>query len=140
MWSPVLLILLAECLMPAIANGDGRTPIDAALAAKLPAPGTVVPGAIAWTTDGRAVTYLKAEGNTLARALWKADRDGDAPPAVIARAPGDPEGEALSREEELRRERQRLTATGLAQVVPDARDEADRLRRSALWGSPRSQE
>lgn len=33
-----------------------------------------------------------------------------------------------------------LSGTGLAQVVPDAREEADRLRRSALWGSQRSQE
>lgn len=33
-----------------------------------------------------------------------------------------------------------LSGTGLAQVVPDAREETDRLRRSALWGSPRSQE
>lgn len=33
-----------------------------------------------------------------------------------------------------------LSGTGLAQVVPDAREEADRLRRSALWGPRRSQE
>ncbi|WDG18482.1 protoporphyrinogen oxidase [Microbacterium sp. Clip185] len=33
-----------------------------------------------------------------------------------------------------------LSGTGLAQVVPDAREETDRLRRSALWGSQRSQE
>ncbi|GAA2590476.1 protoporphyrinogen oxidase [Microbacterium binotii] len=33
-----------------------------------------------------------------------------------------------------------LSGTGLAQVVPDAREETDRLRRSALWGAPRSQE
>lgn len=33
-----------------------------------------------------------------------------------------------------------LSGTGLAQVVPDAREEADRLRRSALWGPRHSQE
>ncbi|MEV7694585.1 FAD-dependent oxidoreductase [Microbacterium sp. NPDC089189] len=33
-----------------------------------------------------------------------------------------------------------LSGTGLAQVVPDARDEAERLRRSVLWGRVGSQE
>lgn len=33
-----------------------------------------------------------------------------------------------------------LSGTGLAQVVPDAREEAERVRRSALWGRVGSQE
>jgi oxygen-dependent protoporphyrinogen oxidase len=33
-----------------------------------------------------------------------------------------------------------LSGTGLAQVIPDAREETDRLRRSALWGPQHSQE
>ncbi|MFO0958133.1 MAG: DPP IV N-terminal domain-containing protein [Isosphaeraceae bacterium] len=88
-------------------------PIDSAAAARQPAPGTVTPASIAYTADGRGVTFLKAEGATAGRALWKLDLAGGEP-KVIARAPGP---EVLSREEELRRERQRLTATGLAQVV-----------------------
>jgi dipeptidyl-peptidase-4 len=95
-----------------------RQPVDAAMVAQLPYPGTVVPGAFAFTPDGRAVTYLKAEGASLSRVLWKAPLDAAGEPKVIARPPGsgDVEGK-LSREEALRRERQRLTATGISQVI-----------------------
>ena len=65
----------------------GRREIDAATVARLPAPGTVVPGAIAFTPDGRAVTYLKAEAASLSRVLWRAEVDGG-PPRVVARPPG----------------------------------------------------
>lgn len=88
-------------------------PIDSAAAARQPPPGVVTPASIAYTADGQAISYLKGEAATTSRALWKVDLAGGEP-KVIARAPGP---EALSREEELRRERQRLTATGLAQVV-----------------------
>src|SRR5438445_13025239 len=66
--------------------GNRRT-IDASTVAKLPAPGTVVPGAFAFTPDGRAVTYLKAETASLSRVLWRAEVAGG-PPRVIARPPG----------------------------------------------------
>src|SRR4051794_28753538 len=65
----------------------GRRGIDAATVAKLPAPGTVVPGAIAFTPDGRALTYLKAETASLSRVLWRVDLSGE-PPRVVARPPG----------------------------------------------------
>ena len=92
--------------------------IEPADVARQPAPGTTVPGAIAFTPDGRAVTYLKAEGASLSRVLWRAEVDANAPPRVIARAPGGGDTDAnVSPEEALRRERQRLRDTGIAQIV-----------------------
>jgi dipeptidyl-peptidase 4 len=95
----------------------GRRGIDAAAVAKLPAPGTVSPGSFAFTPDGKSVTYLKAEGASLSRVLWKVDIAGG-PPRVIARPPGSGDTDAnVSKEEALRRERQRLRETGITQVV-----------------------
>ncbi len=77
--------------------------------ARLPRPGTVLPGNIGFTPDSRAVTYLfSAEGN-LERSLWRFDiATGER--RVIA---GPPPPQAFSREEELRRERQRLREVGV---------------------------
>jgi dipeptidyl-peptidase-4 len=95
----------------------GRRGIDAATVARLPAPGTVAPGSFAFTPDGKSVTYLKSEGASLSRVLWKADLAGGAP-KVIARPPGSGDTDAnVSKEEALRRERQRLRETGITSVV-----------------------
>ena len=95
----------------------GRRGIDSGAVAKLPAPGTVAPGSFAFTPDGRAVTYLKSEGASLSRVLWRMDIAGG-PPRVIARPPGSGDTDAnVSKEEALRRERQRLRDTGITQVV-----------------------
>ena len=96
--------------------GDGRL-VDATAAARLPAPGTVAPGSFGFTPDGEALTYLKAESASLSRVLWKVDVAGGEP-AVIARPPGSGDTDAnVSKEEALRRERQRLRETGITQVV-----------------------
>jgi dipeptidyl-peptidase-4 len=118
MGSPLVVALLTASglMMDEPVSRKERRPVDSAAAASLPAPGTVAPGSIAFTPDGRAVTYLMPEDASLNRVLWRADVDGAAP-TVVARPPGDSIEGTLSREEELRRERQRLTATGLAQVV-----------------------
>src|ERR1700729_778039 len=95
----------------------GRRGIDAGAVAKLPAPGTVAPGSFAFTPDGKSVTYLKAEGASLSRVLWKVDIAGG-PPRVIARPPGSGDTDAnVSKEEALRRERQRQRDTGITQIV-----------------------
>ncbi len=94
-----------------------RKAIDSGMTARLPAPGTVVPGSFAFTPDGSAVTYLKAESASLSRVLWRAEVGGGAP-RVVARPPGSGDTDAnVSREEALRRERQRLRETGITQVV-----------------------
>jgi dipeptidyl-peptidase-4 len=96
--------------------GEGRA-VEAADAARLPAPGTVAPGSFAFTPDGKSLTYLKAESASLSRVLWKVDVAGGEP-QVIARPPGSGDTDAnVSREEALRRERQRLRDTGITQIV-----------------------
>ena len=91
--------------------------IDSAAVAQIPGPGMVVPGAIAFTPDGQTVSYLKAESATLSRVLWRADvATGQA--MITARPPGSGDTDAtVSREEALRRERQRLRETGITQVA-----------------------
>jgi len=120
--SPIVLagVLVVGLFLAARGQGGSdpvRTKITAAEVAKIPAPGTVVPGAIAFAPDGKSVTYLKAESASLSRVLWRAGVvDGSA--HVIARPPGTGDTDAtVSREEALRRERQRLRETGITQVA-----------------------
>ena len=83
------------------------------LVARFPRPGTVVPGKLAFSPDGRLVTFLFARDGGLARDLWALDLDtGER--RVLFTPPG--EGvtdQNVSREEQLRRERQRLRETGV---------------------------
>ena len=103
---------------PANANANTkRRPVTAADVAKLPPPGSVVPGAFEFTPDGKAVSYLKSESSSLSRVLWRVETDGGVP-RVVARPPGSGDTEAtLTEAEKLRRERQRLRETGITQVI-----------------------
>ncbi|MDR3635158.1 MAG: S9 family peptidase [Isosphaeraceae bacterium] len=85
--------------------------------AKLPAPGSVVPGTFGFSPDGKSLTFLKSESASLSRVLWRMELPaGEA--RVVARPPGEGDTEAtLSEAEKLRRERQRLRDTGITQVV-----------------------
>lgn len=121
------LVALMEPPSPSYAEGPpvpANRPIREIDVATLPHPGTVVPGAIAFSTDGKSVTYLKSEDNSLSRVLWRATVGREPNPKVIARAPRGGDTDAnLTREEQLRRERQRLRDTGIAQVAQaDASD------------------
>ena len=96
---------------------DDRTPIETGAVAKFPAPGTATPSGIAFSVDGKSVTYLKPEGGSSSKVLWEVSVDGGEP-RVIARAPGSGDTDAnVSKEEALRRERQRLRDTGITSVV-----------------------
>ncbi len=111
--------------------------VDAAAVAKLPAPGTVVPGAFSFTPDGRALSYLKSESASLSRVLWRVEIP-DGKPRVVARPPGAGDTEAnLSEAEKLRRERQRLRETGITQVVRADADVAVIPLQGDLFLSPR---
>lgn len=97
---------------------DPAKPLDAATVARRPAPGTVVPGGIEFTPDGKAVAYLKSESNSLDRVLWRAETDGKTAPRVVARPPGAGNTDAnVSPEEALRRERMRQVDTGITSAV-----------------------
>ncbi len=81
--------------------------------ARLPRPGTVVPGRVAFTPDSRAVTYLFSNERTLVQSLWRYEiSSGD---RVIIAGPPESAQDAtqLSREEELRRERARMREVGI---------------------------
>lgn len=98
----------------AVAVGRPVTPDDVA---RQPAPGTVVPGEIAFTRGGKSVEFLLSEANSLERALWRLDLEGKGPAKVIARGPAGGDTDAnVSPEEALRRERQRLRETGITHV------------------------
>ncbi len=87
------------------------------MVAKFPGPGTVVPGAFAFSIDGKSLTYLKSESNGPSRVLWRVDVAGGTP-RVIARPPGSGNTDTnVSQAEALRRERMRLRDTGITQVV-----------------------
>ena len=95
--------------------------------AKYPRPGMAVPGLVRFTPDSTGVTYVySAEGN-LIRSLWRYDiatgqrRILAGPPAAST------DESALSREEELRRERARLRDLGVTSYEFAAKAERETL-------------
>jgi dipeptidyl-peptidase-4 len=123
-WPIVALLALFEVGMTATGAFSEETnpapqlrPVDAAAAAKLPAPGMVVPGAFGFTPDGKSLTYLKSESTSLTRVLWRIELP-EGKPRVVARPPqGGDTDTNVSEAEKLRRERQRLRETGITQAV-----------------------
>lgn len=80
---------------------------------RLPYPGMAVPGSIAFSPNGAAVTYLHAADGSLVRSLWWRDLDGGEPRIICDPAAGTDEESALSQEEHLRRERMRTIELGV---------------------------
>jgi dipeptidyl-peptidase-4 len=122
---PLVALVLSSLLLagsaPTVSDAQtnpARRAVDADAVARLPYPGTVVPGAIEFTRDGKGLTYLKADRpDSLRRVQWKLDLP-DGEPRIVARPPGEGDTEAnLSREEALRRERQRQRDTGITSVI-----------------------
>jgi dipeptidyl-peptidase 4 len=85
--------------------------------AVVPAPGMRVPGSFAFSSDDRLLTYLLAEGDPPVQALYALDVHTGAV-SRLAEAPGGGVREdALSPEEELRRQRQRMLSIGITQYT-----------------------
>jgi dipeptidyl-peptidase-4 len=77
----------------------------------------VAPGAIAYAPDQRFITYLFSERGDLERDLWRLDLRTGRREKWLA-PPGEGVTEAnISREEALRRERQRIVSTGITQYA-----------------------
>ncbi|HET6380399.1 MAG TPA: DPP IV N-terminal domain-containing protein [candidate division Zixibacteria bacterium] len=82
---------------------------------RLPYPGTSVPGSLAFAPDGSALTYLHSPDESLVRSLWWHDLvSGErwviaGPPAAATSE------EALTLEQQLRRERTRTTELGVTE-------------------------
>jgi len=92
-----------------------RAPLTLASIGQLPLPGTDIPAAMAFTPDGRSLTYLQSGDGSLVRSLWWHDLDSGERRVIFGPQPGT-EGEgALSDEEHLRRERTRTSELGVAE-------------------------
>jgi len=90
--------------------------------ARQPRSGTVVPGHLGFTPDGKGVTYLFSEGANLVRSLWRYDVATGERRVIAGPPPASTTEAELSREEELRRERARLRELGVTdyQFAPEA--------------------
>ncbi|MHB8574400.1 MAG: S9 family peptidase [Dehalococcoidia bacterium] len=97
-------------LHPAPPAADELTP---ARVAQLPLPGMNVPVQVRFSADGRLVTFLWSEAGTLTRQLWAYDPEAGAR-ALLIQPPSDGDSsQSISREEALRRERQRQRGFGV---------------------------
>lgn len=88
-------------------------PITLEDVATYPLPGTAVPQSLAFSPDGRLITYLFSGADSLSQQLWAYD-----PETAVARTLVNPPGggdteESLSLEEKLRRERLRQHSLGI---------------------------
>src|SRR5262245_48080542 len=89
------------------------TTLTVADVARYPRPGTAIPSRIAYSPDGRSITYLFSPEGDLVRGLWRLDlATGQREVSFVPPGQGVTE-ENVSREEALRRERQRLRETGV---------------------------
>jgi len=90
--------------------------------ARLPFPGMAIPGALAFSPDGRWISYLFSEEGSLVRQLYKLDlQTGKA--SLLASAPSASNSEEnLTTEEKLRRERNRQYELGITSYAwsPDS--------------------
>ena len=81
--------------------------------AHLPRPGTNAPGDIRYAADSRYVSYLYSSEGTLTRELWAFDRQTGHEFRLLEPLGGGDTDATVSREEALRRERQRQLASGV---------------------------
>lgn len=80
--------------------------------ARFPRPGTAIPGKIAFAPGGKQLTFLHSSRGDLVRELWSLDLATGERRVLFDAAAGVTD-ENVSREEALRRERQRLRETGV---------------------------
>src|SRR5438309_4056046 len=83
--------------------------------ARFPRPGLAVPGKVAFSPDSKLVTFLWSEKGDLRRELWALDVLSGERTLLLGRehVGGGATDENVSREEALRRERERLRETGI---------------------------
>lgn len=81
--------------------------------ARYPRPGTNVPSNLAFSPDGRLLTYLWSERGDLVRDLWALDLVSGQRRVLVGAPGGGISDENVNPEEALRRERQRLREGGV---------------------------
>lgn len=87
------------------------------LVARFPRPGMAIPGKIRYAPDSKSITFLFSEQGDLTRDLWRLDLASGKREHWLS-----PPGEAvteenISRDEVLRRERQRVRETGITDYI-----------------------
>jgi dipeptidyl-peptidase-4 len=87
--------------------------IDAAMMARYPEPGWNVPRAVKVAPDGDSVTYLASENASETMALFAYQRSTGATSVLLRSSDLPHAAQPMSREEELRRERQRQRGEGI---------------------------
>ncbi len=92
---------------------SARFPIEAI--AVTPGPGLKAPHDFSFNQDDRQVTYLLAAGEQAIQQLYALDTETGQSSVLVAPPGGGVNEEKLSPEEELRRQRQRMLATGITQ-------------------------
>lgn len=92
---------------------ETETELTLQRAVHYPLPGMNAPTSVAFSPDSRLVTYLWSASGSLTQELWAYDLDAGAA-RVLAHAPDAHDGDtAVSQDETLRRERQRIRSTGI---------------------------
>lgn len=81
--------------------------------ASFPRPGTTIPANFQFTPDGRGLCYLFSADGSLVRSLWYMDLETGERRILAGPEAGQTDERALSREEELRRERARMRELGV---------------------------
>jgi dipeptidyl-peptidase 4 len=85
--------------------------------ARLPHPGMVAPSRIEFAPDGAGLTYLFSAEGSLVRSLWYHDLQSGERHVLAAAAADAPTEEALSEEEQLRRQRTRTVELGVTEYA-----------------------
>ncbi len=93
--------------------GAEASPITFERMAKFPEPGWSVPRKIAYSPDGKLVTFLQSESQSEQMALFAFDLAARKATALVRASDVLEQDRPLSREEELRRERQRQRIQGV---------------------------
>ncbi len=112
---PVILLAASVGMKSGPGGGTARLTLDRV--ARYPPPGTRIPGSFQFSGDGRYLYFLDTKGDGVSRSLFREElatghRELVAQPPTIDERDG-----VLSREETLRRERQRIQDKGITLYV-----------------------
>ncbi|RLB55214.1 MAG: S9 family peptidase, partial [Deltaproteobacteria bacterium] len=105
---------MASAPPPTITIADATaSPVTFERMAAFPPPGWQIPRAVRWSPDGKLVTYLQSESQSDRMALFAFDVSRKQHRVLVRAADLTDTSKPMSREEELRRERQRKRIKGV---------------------------
>ncbi len=105
---------MASAPTPTVTIADATaSPVTFERMATFPPPGWQIPRAVRWSPDGKLVTYLQSESHSDRMALFAFDVASKEHQVLVRAADLTDTSKPMSREEELRRERQRKRIKGV---------------------------